>query len=329
MEPLTLISATPSSFARMNHVALSLKGILFQVQYEIPWESKTVTPRCNPLEQLPILFFPDGRAIYNSAYIQTYIVEKYADRGPPLLPGDLDGNLLAKQIVALTVGSQGAVVTCGWEMRRKKEMQSQKWIDRHLRKVDGAMRAFNNFIEEAEGRPYVLGNKITIAEIGIVCAVGGIDLTGFRPEWRKQHPALSEYFDNLHQLKEFQETKPPMFDMTEEVVALPNSITRLGNSRRVPHLLNLMLQYLELFPSIGYDTGIFQPFSHISRILARSSGSRNVDPDLHEAEIPAAILPFVSQYIRRAIQYISAHRYIEPLPRTVKLDAEDFQRTST
>lgn len=218
MKPLTLISATPSSFARMNHVALLLKGIPFKVHYEIPWESKTITPQYNPLEQLPILVFPDGFSIYNSAYIQTYIVEKWADRGPSLLPGGLDANLRAKQIVSLCVGSQDAVVNAGWEMRRKKEKQSHEWMDRHLRKVDGAMQEFNNIVRNAKGKAYVVGNEITIADIGIVCAVGGIDFTGLRPEWRNQHPVLSEYFDNLHQLKEFQVTKPVMFDITEEVV---------------------------------------------------------------------------------------------------------------
>ncbi|KAF3031652.1 hypothetical protein E8E11_000418 [Didymella keratinophila] len=219
MKPLTLISATPSSFARMNHVALSLKGIPFKVHYDIPWESKTVTPQYNPLEQLPALVIPDKRRpIYNSTYIQTYIVEKYADRGPLLLPGDLDGNLEAKQIVALCVGSQDAVVNVGWEIRRKKETQSQKWIDRYMRKIDGAMRKFSDYVEEAAGKPYVLGNEITIADIAIVCAVGGVDFTGLRPEWRMQYPVLSKYFDNLHQLKEFQDTKPVMFDISEEVV---------------------------------------------------------------------------------------------------------------
>lgn len=219
LKPLTLVSATPSAFARMNHVALSLKGIPFKVQNEIPWESKTITPKYNPLEQLPILLFPDGRSpVYNSAHIQTYIVEKYADRGPLLLPGDLDGNLLAKQIVALSVGSMDALVLAGWEVRRKKDLQSQKWIDRQMRKIDGSMQAFNGYVEAAEDRPYVLGDKITIADIGIVCAVGGIDFVGLRPEWKKQHPVLREYFERLEQLKEFQDTKQVMFDIIEEVV---------------------------------------------------------------------------------------------------------------
>ena len=219
LKPLTLISATPSAYARMNRIALSLKGIPFKLQNEIPWESKTTTPRYNPLEKLPILLFPDGRPpIYESAYIQNYIVEKYADRGPLLLPGDVDGNLLAKQIVALSVGSLDALVLVVWEMRRKKELQSQKWIDRQMRKADGAMRAFNDYVERACDRNYVLGKELTIADIGIMCAVGGLDFLGLRPEWKSQHPSLNEYFTRLDKLKPFEDTRLAMFDITEEVV---------------------------------------------------------------------------------------------------------------
>ncbi|KAJ8109496.1 hypothetical protein OPT61_g7417 [Boeremia exigua] len=218
LRPLTLISATPSAFARMNNIALQLKGIPFTVQNEIPWESTTNTPKYNPLEQLPILLFPDERPpVYNTAYVQTYIVEKYADIGPSLLPGNLDDNLLAKQIVALSVESLDAVVLCGWDMRRKQEQRSQKWIDRQLRKIDGALRAFNDYVVAAEGRPYVLGTEITIADIGIVCAVDSIQFTEIRTEWKTQYPALAEYFARLDQLEVFQDTKPIMFDLTEEV----------------------------------------------------------------------------------------------------------------
>ncbi len=219
LEPLTLISATPSAFARMNDIALRLKDIPFTTQNEIPWESTTTTPKYNPLEQLPILLFPDSRPpVYNSAHIQTYIVEKYAQFGPSLLPGNLDDDLLAKQIVALSVGSLDALVSSGWELRRKKEQQSQKWIDRQLRKVDGALRAFNDYVMAAEGKPYVLGEEITIADIGIMCAVEGCQFTEVRSEWKTQYPPLAEYFARLNQLEVFQATKPVMFDLTEEVV---------------------------------------------------------------------------------------------------------------
>ncbi|KAJ4365364.1 hypothetical protein N0V95_000511 [Ascochyta clinopodiicola] len=221
-EPLTLISATPSAFARMPRIALTLKNIPFTLVNEIPWHGSTQTPKYNPLEKLPILLFPDDRApVYESAHIQNYIVEKYAQRGPLLLPGDLDGNLLSKQIVALSVGCLDALVLYGWEVRRPVEKQSELWIARQMRKIDGAMRAFSGYVEGALGKgtgEYVLGKELTIADIGIVCAVGGVDFVGLREGWRVQYPELAAYFDRLDETSVFKETRPVMFDLSEEVV---------------------------------------------------------------------------------------------------------------
>jgi glutathione S-transferase len=216
---LTLISATPSAYARMNYIALSLKGIPFKVHNEIPWHSTTITPRHNPLEQLPILLFPDGRPpIYQSAHIQDYIVEKYADRGPSLLPGGIDDNLLAKQIVALSVGSMDALVLSGWETRRKQEQQNEKWKNRQIRKVGGAIKAFNAYVEAAGGRPHVLGEELTIADIGIMCALEAYKFTQVQADWDKAYPALAKYYAGLDKLRVFQETKPVMFNINSDEV---------------------------------------------------------------------------------------------------------------
>jgi glutathione S-transferase len=207
----------------MNRIALKIKGIPFTLQNEIPWESKTQTPKHNPLEKLPILVFPepDPRPpVYESAHIQTYIVEKYADKGPKLLPGDLDGDLLAKQIVVLGVGCMDAMVLLRWEGRREPEQQSKMWIDRQSRKVEGAMRAFNEYVFAAkkDGREYVVGKALTIADIAIVCTVGFIEFGQMRQGWREEWPELSKYFDRVDGREEFAETRPVMFDLTEKVV---------------------------------------------------------------------------------------------------------------
>jgi glutathione S-transferase len=216
---LTIISATPSAYARMNYIALSLKGIPFKVHNEIPWHSTTITPRHNPLEQLPILLFPDGRPpIYQSAHIQNYIVEKYGDRGPSLLPGGIDENLLAKQIVALSVGSMDALVLFGWEARRKREQQNEKWKNRQFRKVSGAIKAFNAYVEAAGDKPHVLGEELTIADIGIMCALEAYKFTQVQADWEKTYPTLAKYYAGLDKLEVFQETKPVMFDVNSDEV---------------------------------------------------------------------------------------------------------------
>lgn len=48
---LTLISATPSPYARKNRIALLEESIPFSLRSEIPWESGTETPQHNPLEK--------------------------------------------------------------------------------------------------------------------------------------------------------------------------------------------------------------------------------------------------------------------------------------
>lgn len=219
MEPLTLISATPSAFARMNQIALLLKGIPFKTQNEIPWHATTTTPKYNPLEQLPILLFPDSRApVFQSAHIQDYIVEKYAGKGPSLRPEGLDDDLLARQIVALSVGGMDALVLYGWESRRNKTQQSQKWMDRQMRKIVGTMKAFNGYVEAAGQNLYVVGEKITIADIAIMCGVEAFKFLDLLAGWELQYPALARYYSRLDELDVFQKTKPVMFDLKEEEV---------------------------------------------------------------------------------------------------------------
>jgi glutathione S-transferase len=221
MEPLTLISATPSPFARMNRIALALKSIPFTLKNEIPWESATETPKHNPLEKLPILLFPDNRApVYDSAHIQEYIVRKFADRGPALITGDVDQDLEIRQIVVLSEGCLDAIVLNRWEGRREEEKQSKLWMERQDRKVDGALRAFNDMVvkRKEQGKEYLVGEELTIADIGAVCTVAWIEWAGIREGWKERYPVLAEWVGRLDERKEFKETRPVMFDLKESVV---------------------------------------------------------------------------------------------------------------
>lgn len=150
VEKLTMISATPSPFARMNRIALAEKGIPFELVNEVPWDSTTQTPNYNPLEKLPILIFPDAEnqePVYDSAHIQEFIVRKYADKAPKLVTGDVDLDLKARQIQTLSEGVLDAFVLTFFESRRPEEKQSSEWMARQNRKVDGGMKAFNEFVK--------------------------------------------------------------------------------------------------------------------------------------------------------------------------------------
>lgn len=212
---LKLISATPSPFARINRIALLEKGIPFELESEIPWHvSETQTPKYNPLEKLPVLIFPDGRApVYDSAHIQEYIIQKYADKGPKLITGDLDTDLQLRQIQVLSEGVMDAVVLAFFEKAR--EHQSESWLSRQTRKIDGGFRAMEELAKKKPaGSDYLFKDQLTIADIAVVCAVGFCDFNGAVKDWKDKYPALAKYWKTIDEgLESFRETRPVMFDV--------------------------------------------------------------------------------------------------------------------
>lgn len=200
MAGVTLISATPSPFARMNRIALMEKGIPFNIRNEIPWHvNETETPKYNPLEKLPILLFDDGRdPVYDSAHIQEYIVQKYADKAPSLLTGDLDTDLKARQILTLSEGILDAFVLAAFEGMRDQSMSKLAQ-------------------ERPTGQDYLLGNVLTIADIAVVCTVTQIEFIKTRPV-AELYPELKKYCEKLEERQTFKETTPYMFDLKSETV---------------------------------------------------------------------------------------------------------------
>ena len=125
----TLISATPSPYARKVRIALKEKGLPFKLQTEVPWDSTTKTKDYNPLEKLPVLILDDGKtAIYESHYIMEWIETKHPE--PSLLPKSVDDRLFAKKVEVICDGICDALVLAFFENKREEDKQSQPWKDR-------------------------------------------------------------------------------------------------------------------------------------------------------------------------------------------------------
>jgi glutathione S-transferase len=71
---------------------------------------------------------------------------------------------------------------------------------------------------KSEGKEYLIGEELTIADIAAVCAVGHIDFSGVRDGWRERYPVLFEWWRKLDGREGFRETRPVMFDLRERVV---------------------------------------------------------------------------------------------------------------
>lgn len=219
---LTLISATPSPYARKNRIALIEKDIPFHLQSEIPWESSTQTPKYNPLEKLPILLFDDGRPpIYESWFIQEYITQKYADKGPSLLPkGGVDEDLRAKQIQVIADGACDAMGLAFFETSRA-ERKSEEWMARQLRKVYGVLKALDELVKARDSSSkFLVGDELTIADIAAGAMLGMMDMVESQfglIKWKDDYPDLVKYWEGLEERESFRATRPVMFDLTEKV----------------------------------------------------------------------------------------------------------------
>ncbi|CAK4027991.1 glutathione S-transferase [Lecanosticta acicola] len=220
MPGITMISATPSPFARMNRIALIEKGVPFELRNEIPWHKDTETPKYNPLEKLPILLFDDGREpVYDSSHIQEYIVQKYADKAPRLITGDVDTDLKARQIQTLAQGILDAYVLVFFESSRPQDKQSSEWMARQNRKIDGGLKAFEELVKKREsGSEYLLANQFTIADIALSCCIAQIDFGKMRPQWQEEYPELKKYWEKMETKESFKQTTPVMFDIRRDTV---------------------------------------------------------------------------------------------------------------
>ena len=96
------------------------KDIPFELKNEVPWNKDTETPTYNPLEKLPILIFEDGSAMYDSVLIQEWIIQKYADKKPSLLPDGQDAGFAARQIQTLSNGHMDAMALNFFEKNRNE-----------------------------------------------------------------------------------------------------------------------------------------------------------------------------------------------------------------
>ena len=199
----------------MNRIALLEKGIEFELQNEIPWHSDTATPKYNPLEKLPILIMEDGSAVYDSYHIQEYIIQKFADRAPKLIPEGIDAGLTARQIQTLAVGMMDALSLVFFE--RARENPSPEWFARQNRKVDNAVKAYSDFVKAAKGG-WLVGDEMSIADIAVACAMRGIQQWDFRPGWKETYPELAEWWEAVESRESFQQTLPVLFEITEKIV---------------------------------------------------------------------------------------------------------------
>ena len=202
-----MIGALTSPYVRKVRIVMAEKKLDFQLLLEDVWNSEAIL-EANPLGKVPCLVMEGGEAVFDSRVIVEYLdaLSPVGKLIPPagreraevrtweaLADGLVDASILAR-------------LEATWKGRAEGE-RSQAWIERHMSRVDSALRAMARGLGD---KPWCFGNHLTLADIATGCALGYLDFRFPQIDWRVRHPNLTRLADKLATRPSFAETAPPV-----------------------------------------------------------------------------------------------------------------------
>ena len=139
----------------------------------------------NPLDKVPALVTDAGETLYDSPVICEYLDAQF---GGQLFPEGA-ARWPALRTQALTDGIMDAVVAIRLESLRPPERRLEP--TRSLAAVQRGLAAI------APSPPNPLEHGFTIAHIGVICALGYLDLRLSAHPWREAHPNLGAWYATM------------------------------------------------------------------------------------------------------------------------------------
>ena len=195
---------SPSSpFARKVLVVAMERGLDEGIELILtdPFSEESGLRDINPLSKIPALELEDGRVIIESALITEYLDGLHD--GLKLFPED-DTRLDTLRRMALADGMTSAGVLYRVEtQRRPPELLWQSFVERQKKSMLGTL----NVLEE-EADAFRAGDGLTIADIALGCCLGWYDLRFPDLAWRRDNPAIADWFEDFSNRPSMAKTMP-------------------------------------------------------------------------------------------------------------------------
>lgn len=99
------------------------------------------------------------------------------------------------------------------------ELQSQEWLDRQFRKVNGVIKAMDDLVKNSAGEFLVCG-EYSVADIAVGAMLGMMNMVETKfglIKWKDTYPEVRLYWEMLEARESFKQTQPVMFELTEKV----------------------------------------------------------------------------------------------------------------
>jgi len=193
-----------SPYARKARVLIIEKNIACEYFPDDPWAADTRIPKMNPLAKVPVLELAPGNYLFESPLVVHYL--DHLD-GKPLPPKDAEGYWRAQWWQALGNGVIDAVIARILETRRPADKQMPEKMQREEARV---ARALKTAADAYEGGPFLVGNKLSLADVVFGVALQYIDIR-YPHDWRSKYPALAIWHAGISSRPSFIQTLPPGF----------------------------------------------------------------------------------------------------------------------
>lgn len=201
---MKLIGALASPYVRKVRIVLAEKKLDYKLELENVWADDTRIQQSNPLGKVPCLVMEDGEAVFDSRVICEYL-DTLSPVGK-LIPPSGRERAEVRCWEALADGVTDAAVQIRVEaMFHDEASRSQALIDRQRSKIDEALRAMARGLDE---RQWCASNRLTLADVAVVCALGYLDFRFPEIAWRDAHPNLADHFERMSARPSVVDTAP-------------------------------------------------------------------------------------------------------------------------
>jgi glutathione S-transferase len=200
---MKLYYSPPSPFARKVIVAAHELGLIDRIALEqvsvTPVSQNDLVAASNPLAKVPTLVLDDGQALFDSRLIVDYL-DTLTDRSLAPREGAQRWRVLTE--LAQADGLLDAALLARYEtMMRPEPLRWAEWTDGQLGKVRRALDAF-------EGSERRAGDDLGIADIGVACGLGYLDLRFPGEAWRDGRPRLTAFYETISRRPSWLATDP-------------------------------------------------------------------------------------------------------------------------
>jgi len=198
-----LLGAFGSPFVRKAYVALTEKGIQFEHEQVIPFGAPASYRKISPLGKIPA--FQDGdRTLADSSVIIAYLEKTHPQ--PALYPSD--PYEYARALWFEEYGDGGLAPIVGGKVFFPKVIaprffKQEPNLAAIQKVVDEELPPMFDYLEgELGNNEYLVGNKFSVADIGVATQFVNFMLAGYSVD-AKRWPKLSAYLNRIHSRPSF------------------------------------------------------------------------------------------------------------------------------